>query len=186
MSQNWILQHSGIGAPKGKWGAMDKYEAKPNLRTANFAGPAAATRSANHQLLLDRLTRQPAALAATVSAATPATQTARGLAKPEPRASADERRAAPRRRMLKGGVISYKGSYAGLRCTVRDLSYTGARVRIGDVIHVPDQFELIIEIDGLYAKSEVVWRKGHDLGVRFTEPLRSGNKLREQVITPRD
>ncbi len=88
--------------------------------------------------------------------------------------------------MLKGGVISYKGSFAGLRCTILDVSETGARIRIDNVVHVPDQFELIIEIDGLYAKSEVVWRKGHDIGVRFTEPVRSGIKLREQVITPRD
>lgn len=165
---------------------MDNYETKPSPTAANGDRPNTAARGVSHQLLLDRLTRNPAVLAATVSAATPDTHAVRGLAKPAPQPIAEDRRVTQRRRMHKGGVISYKGSFAGLRCTVRDISATGARIRIDDVVHVPDQFELIIEIDGLYAKSQVVWRKGHDIGVRFTEPARSGIKLREQVITPRD
>ncbi len=137
-------------------------------------------------MLLDRLTRKPASLdPVSVSAETPKVIASR-TSMPTPQLVTVERRGANRRRMLKGGVISYKGSFAGLRCTVRDLSDTGAHLRIADAIHVPDSFELIIEIDGLYAQSEIVWRKGHDIGVRFIEPMRTGSKLREQVITPRE
>lgn len=118
------------------------------------AVPAALSR--NHQMLVDRLTRKPAPLRS-VSVPIVRPKTAARIADvPAPQPIKDERRGAPRRRMLKGGVISHKGGYAGLRCTVRELSKAGARIRIDDVVHVPDQFELIIEIDGLYAKSQVV------------------------------
>ena len=91
----------------------------------------------------------------------------------------------PRRRMLKGGVMSFNGAFSGLQCTVRDLSEAGARLKVEPFVKVPETFELVIEIDGLYAQSHIVWRKGPDIGVRFTEPVRTGAKLREQVITPR-
>ncbi len=165
---------------------MNRNETKSGPAAAAGSGLSHASRSTNHQLLLDRLSKKPASLAPVAPAASPNALLPRGLAKSSTQPVTTERRSQPRRRMLKGGIISYKGSFAGLRCTVRDLSDTGARLRIADVVHVPDSFELIIEIDGLYAKSEAVWRKGRDIGVRFTEPVRSGNKLREQVITPRD
>ena len=159
---------------------MDQDETHPNERVAADLSVNRPERSLNHQLLLDRLTKR---------SAVPAQLTRRAANDTEaaalPPAIAEDRRASARRRMLKAGVIVFNGTCSSLRCTVRDLSDGGARLKIDQLVHVPASFELIIEIDGLYAKSAVVWRKGSDAGVRFTEPIRSGVKLRQQVITPR-
>ena len=72
-----------------------------------------------------------------------------------------------RRRVLKAGVVAYNDRHVTLPCTVRDLSATGARVRVEGSVSAPDTFELIIDIDGFEANCQVVWRKGNEIGVRF-------------------
>jgi hypothetical protein len=81
-----------------------------------------------------------------------------------------EERGPVRRRILKAGIACFNGRHSTLPCTVRDLSDTGARVRSNGSINVPDTFELHIELDGLWANCEVIWRRGEEIGVRFTEP----------------
>jgi hypothetical protein len=93
-------------------------------------------------------------------------------------------RVAPRRRVLKAGIVASNDRHLTVACAVRDLSATGARLRVGGSISVPNTFELIIEIDGLEADCEVVWRKADEVGVRFLAQPRAVAAKRTQVVTP--
>jgi hypothetical protein len=58
-------------------------------------------------------------------------------------------------------------------CTMRDISETGARLRIGphaepDGSLLPPKFILAISKSGnVFRRCEVVWRKNDEIGVRF-------------------
>ena len=65
---------------------------------------------------------------------------------------------------------------------VRDMSATGARLRVEGSVTAPDTFELLIPLDGLEANCQVVWRSGADLGVRFLAAPRMVAAKRQQVI----
>jgi hypothetical protein len=79
----------------------------------------------------------------------------------------NEARIAPRRRMLKAGKIAYRERHVTLECLVRDISATGARLKVQGSVSAPDSFELLIPLDGLEANCQVVWRSGPHLGVKF-------------------
>ncbi len=51
-----------------------------------------------------------------------------------------ERRSGPRRRVFKGGLISFGG--AGIDCTVRNISPRGAALDIASIVGIPDRFSL--------------------------------------------
>jgi len=93
-----------------------------------------------------------------------------------------DRRLAQRRRVLKGGIVAFNDHYSSLPCTVRDISDTGARLRIEGSMNAPDRFDLIIEIDGFEASCEVVSRKASELAVRFVSPPRRVAPRRAQVV----
>jgi PilZ domain len=92
-----------------------------------------------------------------------------------------ERRGSPRRRVLKGAIIAYGDRKMTLPCTVRNLSATGARVRIEVAVSAPDNFILFIEMDGIEVDCEVVNRSGTDLGVKFISPTRPVKPKRQIV-----
>ena len=79
----------------------------------------------------------------------------------------DDNRRAPRRRALKGASAVLPGGGV-IDCVVKDLSDTGARLQVVDVLSIPDHFEL--QIPGAKsAQVTVVWRKGRMIGVRFDQ-----------------
>jgi hypothetical protein len=94
----------------------------------------------------------------------------------------DNRRAS-RRRILKGAIIAYNDRRSTLQCSVRDISETGARLRVDGSINAPDTFVLIIELDGTEADCQVVWRKPPDLAVVFVSPPRKVPPKRAQTVT---
>ncbi|HXF53676.1 MAG TPA: PilZ domain-containing protein [Hyphomicrobiaceae bacterium] len=94
----------------------------------------------------------------------------------------EEHRCTARRRTLKSGIIAYNNRFCTLPCTVRDLSATGARLRVDGSISAPDRFELIVESDGVEASCEVVWRKLDELGVRFIGAPRQVTAKKAQVV----
>jgi hypothetical protein len=94
----------------------------------------------------------------------------------------DARRSHPRRRVLKSGTIAFNDRFSALPCTVRDLSETGAHLRVEGTINVPNTFLLIIDLDGLEANCEVLWRKDKDIGVRFLSAPRMVPPRRTQVV----
>ena len=92
-------------------------------------------------------------------------------------------RVSVRRRVLKKGLIAYNERHITVECQVKNLSDGGARLCPHPGLPVPDHFELIIELDGTAAKSEVVWRSKNDIGVRFTSALTETKLTRAQVIS---
>lgn len=95
-----------------------------------------------------------------------------------------DRRAAPRKRILKAGVIRALPDFEAT-CVVRDLSEGGAKIKVKDAKLVPDMFQLTIELDGLLAKCQVMWRNdNNELGVKFEAPAVAIPPARKQVIYP--
>ncbi len=96
----------------------------------------------------------------------------------------DEQRAAPRRRVLKGGKVAFNERHCSIPCTIRNISATGALLKSEHSVNIPDTFDLIIEIDGIEASCEVVWRRGNELGIKFLgAPIKTGHR-RQQVVDP--
>jgi hypothetical protein len=93
-------------------------------------------------------------------------------------------RLSPRRRVLKAGVVATNNRHLTASCTVRDISETGARLRVDSSLSVPDTFELIIEIDGLEANCQVVWRSANEVGAKFIGAPRKVAAKRVQVVNP--
>ena len=94
-----------------------------------------------------------------------------------------EKRTAPRRRVLKGGFVSFNGRHSDFPCTVRDISAPGARLKVKDGVNIPSRFELLIELDGLEAQCEVVRREINEVGVRFLSAPRQGVPMRVQILS---
>ncbi len=54
-----------------------------------------------------------------------------------------------------------------LTVVLRDLSTTGARLRVVGSGTLPDEFTLVSPLEKINAKCTVVWRRGADCGVKF-------------------
>ena len=78
----------------------------------------------------------------------------------------EERRATIRHRTLKVGKIAINDGFSVIDCTVRNLSETGALLRVVSVVGIPDQFVLIIS-DNQKHNCTVVRRTATDIGVTF-------------------
>lgn len=76
-----------------------------------------------------------------------------------------EKRADPRHRVFKGGIISFEGN--GIDCTVRNLSRSGAALEVADVAQLPPSFKLAIEADNFLRPCRLVWSAGRRIGVAF-------------------
>jgi hypothetical protein len=84
--------------------------------------------------------------------------------------------------MLKAGLAAWSDRHVTVSVTVRDISASGARLRSEGSTSIPDTFLLIIELDGLEADCQVVWRKDHEIGARFLSTPRKVTPKRTQVI----
>jgi hypothetical protein len=78
----------------------------------------------------------------------------------------DEHRIAQRHRVLKGGTISFNGA-AGISCTVRNLSETGAALDVISPVGIPERFSLVLDGDERGKPCHVVWRKEKRIGIAF-------------------
>lgn len=81
-------------------------------------------------------------------------------------ADGEERRGGQRKRTLRAAKIVYGDFRYTLDCVIRDSSETGARVRCANSSDAPANFYLFE--GGLLLKSDVAWRRGDELGLRFT------------------
>lgn len=78
----------------------------------------------------------------------------------------DNKRAAPRRRVLKAGIINFGGG--SVSCTVRNLSDTGAAIEVESPIGIPATFDLVIvEAERTRRHCRVVWQHQKRIGVAF-------------------
>ncbi|MEO1280350.1 MAG: PilZ domain-containing protein [Pseudomonadota bacterium] len=94
----------------------------------------------------------------------------------------EERRGASRRKVLKGAVAAFSGRSITVPCMVKDISQSGVRIRALGNVNIPDQFVLTIDLDGLEADCEVVWRNDKELGARFIGAARKIGSKRKQSI----
>lgn len=85
---------------------------------------------------------------------------------PERRIAENDRRALPRRKMLKVGRTYWANGYS-IECKVRNLSETGALLEVCGMI--PNTFDLVIGADQFRRSCSVVWRNSERVGVRFIE-----------------
>ncbi len=79
----------------------------------------------------------------------------------------EERRSEPRRRVLKGGTLTFNKGYGALECVVRNMSARGARLAFGDTAAVPPRFDLRISGEDTGRIAQVRWRTLKDIGVEF-------------------
>ncbi|QQR35838.1 PilZ domain-containing protein [Devosia oryziradicis] len=78
----------------------------------------------------------------------------------------DDHRSAPRQRVLKGGRIVINDGFSTFQCTVRNLSATGARLKVAGIIGIPDSFDLVMD-DGRKFACTVAWKTEFEIGVHF-------------------
>lgn len=76
-----------------------------------------------------------------------------------------EHRATQRHRVLKRGTISFNG--AGISCTVRNLSDSGAALEVNSPVGIPPNFALVVDGDHTAKPCHIVWRKEKRIGIAF-------------------
>jgi hypothetical protein len=84
----------------------------------------------------------------------------------------DQRRVAKRQRVLKTGKIVLD-NLASLTCTIRDVSETGAKVRVENAETLPHKFRLVILPDNTIRDVQVAWKTKGELGITFTSAAKS-------------
>lgn len=79
-------------------------------------------------------------------------------------------RASPRQRRLKAAQIIFNDNSSIMDCLIRDWSDTGAKLKCAQAHAVPKQFSLLLKAEWLLYPAELRWRRGEDIGVKFTGP----------------
>ena len=85
----------------------------------------------------------------------------------------DDKRKAPRRRVLKEGKIVYADGMRVIDCTIREFLRQGARLLIANTVGVPDTFHLFEKSSGMLYPASIVWRQPDAIGVKFDGPATS-------------
>ena len=75
------------------------------------------------------------------------------------------KRASPRKRVLKAGTIEFGGG--AITCMVRNMSDTGAMLEVATPVGIPDHFTLVLQANKHRMPCRVVWRKEKRIGVVF-------------------
>jgi hypothetical protein len=81
--------------------------------------------------------------------------------------AAADHRASARRRVLLAGKLVYGDSDLSVGCAIRDLSESGARVRLSGPVALPQRLKLIEVRTGQCFDCEIAWRRVPELGLRF-------------------
>lgn len=79
----------------------------------------------------------------------------------------DNRRGAVRLRTLKSGKVVFNDGNSVVDCVVRDLSESGAKLKVVSIVGIPDHFSLALEGERNGRACSIAWRKGSELGVTF-------------------
>jgi hypothetical protein len=88
-----------------------------------------------------------------------------------------DHRSGRRQKQLKSGIIVLNDRRSTLACTIRDISETGARLKLGSVVNLPEDFELIFVNERKIVPVQKCWHSHPECGVRFTGPLRPAPML---------
>jgi hypothetical protein len=77
-----------------------------------------------------------------------------------------ERRSRLRRRVLKGGLISFNNGYSSFECAVRNQSDNGALLSLAETFALPNVFWLLVS-ENRQRKATVRWRTLNLVGVEL-------------------
>ena len=77
-----------------------------------------------------------------------------------------ERRSTKRSRTLKGAKIII-GSSSVIDCIVRNLTNTGARIRIQNTVNLPEVFDLTLDGGYSFRSCRIKWRSITETGLQF-------------------
>ncbi len=66
-------------------------------------------------------------------------------------------------------TIVFDGGRTRMRCIIRNLSETGAKLEVASVTRIPRTFDLVVEKVRPPACG-VIWRSVKELGVQFRDP----------------
>ena len=78
-----------------------------------------------------------------------------------------ERRASLRRRVLKGGTLTFNNGFSAFECVVRNQSAGGALLSFAETFALPRQFDVAIAGEDALRRARVRWRSMMTLGVEF-------------------
>ena len=79
----------------------------------------------------------------------------------------EEKRVTTRQKSFTAAHLHFNRGNSTYEALVRNISQTGARLRFGDVIDLPSEFEIRVGRDGVYQKAHIAWRHGFEIGVEF-------------------
>jgi len=77
----------------------------------------------------------------------------------------ENKRGAPRQRILRAGTIEFSGGT--IDCVVRNISQTGAALDVASPMGIPNEFNLLISGDHASRSCQVAWRREKRIGVVF-------------------
>jgi hypothetical protein len=83
--------------------------------------------------------------------------------------SMEDERSAKQQRVLKTGKIVLANGNSTIECVIRDISSSGAHLKVPTVVGIPDQFDFVELPLGKRRKVAVAWRTPKALGVRFLD-----------------
>ncbi|MEP1209005.1 MAG: PilZ domain-containing protein [Rhizobiaceae bacterium] len=72
-----------------------------------------------------------------------------------------------RRKAFKAGIVSYQNHALTQDCVIRDISSGGVKLQFPKPAMIPDNFCLIIPMEGQRVECQVRWRKGNVVGAVF-------------------
>jgi len=78
-----------------------------------------------------------------------------------------ERRSTVRQRMLKSGSVSPDGRLTVYDCVVRNMSESGARIKVQAQHAIPSEVIFSLKDSALRANAKVIWRQDKELGLQF-------------------
>jgi hypothetical protein len=81
--------------------------------------------------------------------------------------SAQDHRQMVRQRAFLGGKLVYGDGAFTVDCIVRDISLTGARVKLPEGQMVPDHLYLVELRTGIAYEAKVVWKRHPEIGLAF-------------------
>lgn len=81
--------------------------------------------------------------------------------------NADARSSARRRTLLRGRICWGPHHAISADCAIRDISETGAQLRLPATQALPPTFALIHILEGCAYEAVLAWRKGEFAGVKF-------------------
>lgn len=79
------------------------------------------------------------------------------------------RRQQPRERVHEPARLSFNGEQSVFVCTIRNLSETGALVRLADWTELPQSFALA-RAGAAPVRVKQCWRRGDDVGLAYLDP----------------